>query len=251
MSEQTALDDDLAFERLLLGAGHAESLPRGRTEAALVQFAAGLAALPGSAIATSALGGPTASVSASAWSRLLATAKWVALGAIVGGVATFAWLQRESVPHASSAPAAVPAPTIDERAKPAEDASSLPRQAPAAIPSPSLQTAPEAGHTLRAASASASPRPSPKPGSDLAAEVTALDGIRTALSIGAWQGAELKLVSYRSNFAHGALRSEAEVLALEVLVAQGRKQAAASAAERFILQHPRDPQVARVRALVE
>jgi hypothetical protein len=247
MSDQTMLDDDLAFERLLLGAGHAESLPRERTEAALVQFAAGLAALQGGAIATSALGGPAASVGVSSWSRWLATAKWVAFGAIVGGVATFAWLQRPPAPRASSAP--VTAPAIDEHAKTAQDASSLPQQTEAAMPSPPLLTAPEAGHARRAASAL--PRASAKPGSDLAAEVTALDGIRTALSIGAWQDAELKLASYHRDFAHGALLREAEVLALDVLVAQGRKQAAASAAERFILQHPRDPQVARMRALIE
>jgi outer membrane protein assembly factor BamD (BamD/ComL family) len=85
----------------------------------------------------------------------------------------------------------------------------------------------------------------------LAAEVAALDGIRTALAIGAWSDADLQLSRYRQNFPDGALRSEAEVLALEALVAQGRKQAAAVAAERFIAQHPRDPQVARVRAFTQ
>ena len=88
-------------------------------------------------------------------------------------------------------------------------------------------------------------------GPDLAAEVTTLDGVRTALSIGALSDAERQLTGYRRRFTHGALRSEAEVLALELLVAQGRKQAAAQAADRFISEHPRDPQIARVRDLAE
>jgi outer membrane protein assembly factor BamD (BamD/ComL family) len=102
---------------------------------------------------------------------------------------------------------------------------------------------------VRASSAPA--RATAKLASDLAAEVTALDGIRTALAIGALADAEQQLLAYRRNFARGALRSEAEVLAIDVLAAQGRHQAAASAAERFILQHPRDPQAARVRAFLE
>jgi outer membrane protein assembly factor BamD (BamD/ComL family) len=81
--------------------------------------------------------------------------------------------------------------------------------------------------------------------------VAALDGIRTALSMGAWSDAEQQLARYRKTFAEGALRTEAEVLAIETLRAQGREEAAAGAAERFIAQHPRDPQVARVRALTE
>jgi outer membrane protein assembly factor BamD (BamD/ComL family) len=85
----------------------------------------------------------------------------------------------------------------------------------------------------------------------LAAEVAALDGIRTALSMGALADAERQLLAYRRNFAGGALLREVEVLGIELLTAQGRHEAAASAAERFILQHPRDPQVARVRAFLK
>jgi len=94
-------------------------------------------------------------------------------------------------------------------------------------------------------------RRAPKSRPDLAAEVAALDVIRTAVAIGAWQEAEAELARYRRTFAKGALHGEAEVLAITSLLGQGRKQAAANAAQLFIAQHPRDPQVARVRALVE
>lgn len=81
--------------------------------------------------------------------------------------------------------------------------------------------------------------------------MAALDGVRTALAIGAWSDAEQQLNRYRRNFAAGALRTEAEVLTIETLRGQGNQAAAASAAQRFIAQHPHDPQVARVRALTE
>jgi hypothetical protein len=175
------------------------------------------------------------------------TAKWLALGFVAGGITTFAWLRHTTPPpSASSAPvAAVEAPVTlapppSAAATPESKSDEPPQLAPAPEPRPT-----------RAATASAAPRASAKSGPDLAAEVMALDGIRTALSIGALRDAEQRVADYRRQFAQGSLRSEAEVLALEVLVAQGRTRAAAAAAERFISQHPRDPQVARVRALVE
>jgi len=244
MSKQTALDDDVAFERLLLGAGLAEALPHELTEAALLRFAAGVAAMQSGALVTTAAVAPTAGAVASPWSRLVASGKWLALGVVAGSVATFAWLRQAAPPPpAKSAQVAVGV----EQAAPPPSKVAAPVQQPKTL-EPRL-----AGPRVASASPNAKPsrRPAAKSGSDLAAEVAALDGIRTAISIGALREAELKLASYRRDFARGALRSEAEVLALEVLLAQGRKQAAASVAERFILQHPRDPQVARVRALVE
>ncbi len=243
MSDQTTLDDELAFERRLLGAGLAEALPHERTEAALLRFAAGVAALQSGAIGARALSAPSAGALVKPWARLVTSSKWLGLGVIAGSLATFAWLRPAAPPPAKTAKAATAvaqtAPPPSGTAAPVQQAKPL---------EPPLAASP-------VASASPKAKPSRQPaapsGSDLAAEVAALDGIRTAMSIGALRDAELKLANYRRDFTRGALRKEAEVLALEVLLAQGREQAAASAAERFVLQHPRDPQVARVRALVE
>jgi hypothetical protein len=243
MTSQTFDEDDLAFEQRLLGAGQTEALPHERTEAARLRFAAGLAALQGGVVGGAALSGPVAASSGSAWSRFLATAKWVALGAIAGGVATFFWVQHAAPRNLASAPAVPPA-VVQAAASPKLSQPSDARPTQPTEPAPSAGT--QAPPTARP-SAAPSGRTA-KPASDLAAEVAALDGIRTALAIGAWSDAEQQLARYRRTFVAGALRTEAEVLTIETLRAQGREQAAASAAERFIVQHPRDPQVARVRA---
>lgn len=246
MSRDNALDDELAFEQLLLGAGIADALPHERTEAALLRFTAGVAALQGGVVDAAAVGAPVTGLATSGWARLATAGKWLALGAVAGGVATFAWLRQPTpAPGASSAPVAA-AVAQAPLAPPA--AAAIPLATKANLP----PTAPlESARSPSVASLGPSRPPNVKSTPDLAAEVLALDGIRTALSIGALRDAEQKLTSYRRHFAQGALRSEAEVLALEVLVAQGRTQAAERAAERFISLHPRDPQVARVRALVE
>ena len=247
MSNDAVVDeDDLAFERLLLGAGRAETLPLERTQAALLQFMAGVGALPTVALGVGALRRPA---SASAWSRAVTAAKWLTLGALAGSAATFAWLQGATTSRASGAPAAALSTQlrglVSRRAAVVRPAVALlsPESKQRAA-DPAERATPVAGEPVRA-------RRTAPAGADLAAEVSALDSIRSALAIGAWRDAEQRLSGYRREFARGALRSEAEVLALELLVAQGRTQAAARAAERFVAQHPRDPQVARVRALVE
>jgi hypothetical protein len=243
MSSRTWLDeDDQTFEQRLLGAGRAEVVPNERTQAALLHFVAGVGALQGSVLGAKAAVGSTAGARASTWSRVTGAAKWLALGAVGGGIATFVWLQHGAPTRVASAPPTALAPAASVVTTPPAPAVS---SEPVTAAEPKRTTA----EPLRASGALA--RAPAKPASDLAAEVTALDGIRTALAIGALGDAEAQLLAYRRSFARGALRSEAEVLAIDVLVAQGRKQAAARAAERFILQHPRDPQVARVRAFLE
>ena len=244
MSHETALaEDDLGFEQLLLGAGRAEALPSEQTEAAFLRFAAGVAALQGGVVAGTAVGASATGALTSPWTRAWLVGKWLALGFVAGGVTTFAWLgQPTPVPVVVNAPVVPAIASVALATKPAVQV-----QEPKAVESRPLATEP----TARAARAATAPRAPAKAGPDLAAEVMALDSIRTALSIGALRDAEQRVSDYRRQFTQGSLRSEAEVLALEVLVAQGRQQAAAAAAERFIAQHPRDPQVARVRALVE
>lgn len=247
MSHESVLgEDDLAFEQLLLGAGRTETLSPEQTEAALLRFAAGLAALQGAAVAGAAVGTTAAGAATGSWARLLVTTKWLALGFIAGGITTFAWLRQTTVPSAATPPVATAVTPVTPPAP--RSAAAAPQEPKALEPRPLVTEPPP--RAVRAAAANTTPRVTAKSGPDLAAEVMALDSIRTALSIGALRDAEQRVADYRRKFAQGSLRSEAEVLAIEVLVAQGRGQAAAAAAERFIGQHPRDPQVARVRALV-
>jgi hypothetical protein len=259
MSDSGAeLDEDLVFARQLLDAGRAEPLPSARTAAAFVTFATGLAALRGPEVAGSFA--PDAAVSAAGSAARWAAAKWVTLGAVVGGAATFSWLEhRAPSTHVERAPLVAP---------PASAAAAPSLLAPVAVTSAG---APPAAHeseaeqpalsraatrrrsaTLRteARLSGEAPRGSAAASPGLAAEVAALDGIRTALAIGAWGDAEQQLARYRREFAQGALRNEAEVLTISLLAAQGRKQAAANAAQTFLAANPRDPQAASVRALV-
>lgn len=256
---RSSSEDELAFERLLLGAGVAEAVPAEQTEAALLRFTAGVAALQTGALGAAAMAGSTASgLSPNRWTRLLTASQWLALGAVAGGVATFAWFRLAPPPvHASRAPvvvteqaAAAPTAVLAERAAPSSH-TAVTVAAAATSSEPAPTTLPQTARAGRAPRATPAQPAFATSSADLAAEVAALDGVRTAISIGGLRDAELGLASYRGRFTRGSLRSEAEVLALELLVAQGRTQAAALAAKRFVEQHPRDPQVARVRALVE
>lgn len=243
MSEPTMLAEDAAFERLLLGAGQADALPHDQTQAALERFTASLTALQGAGAVTATVA--TANLRRRGWLRFLAPAKWIALGALAGTVATLVWLR--PIPQRLSGTTVVETVRAADALPPAvaQASSAAPSLPPASTEAPPSNGA-KRSHVLRAA-----PHPVALAGSDLAAEVTALDGVRTALSIGALSDAERQLAGYRRRFVRGALRSEAEVLALELLLAQGRTQAAGRAADRFISEHPRDPQVARVRDLTQ
>jgi hypothetical protein len=177
--------------------------------------------------------------------------KWGLLGAIVGSAATLVWLQQAA--PASDRPSSAltvqpPAPAAPAPATASASAASSRSAAPTSISQAAIRDDEAA---LPIASPNGPPRRAARVRHDLAAEVAALDGIRTALAIGAWREAELQLARYRREFAQGALRNEAEVLSIAALVAQGRKQAASSAAKAFLTAHARDPQAARVRALVE
>ena len=245
MSQLCADDDDLAFEQRLLDAGLAEALPTDRTEGALLRFAADVAAVQGGVVGGAA--GASVVGGASAGSRRLLALKWLTLGALVGGSVALMSVRHTVPPSISRAPNAAVASTNPSRI--AQDSAA--RRNPVEVSLPTRPVHPTEAHRGPRSVDPASVAPTARALPDLAAEVAALDGIHTALAIGAWQDAEEQLARYRRGFARGALGSEAEVLWIETLLGQGKRSAAASAAERFIARHPRDPQVARMRALVE
>jgi hypothetical protein len=245
---QVDLDEDLVFARQLLDAGRAEPVPGARTAAAFSAFAAGMVALQRHELEA----GLSASSGASAagWAARWLAAKWVALGALLGSAATMVWLEHglatspaRSTAAARPSAAASASPVVVAAVGPVQGAPGNALSARAEARNVDMERRPVKVPTERSRPASSA--------SSLAAEVAALDGIRTALAIGAWRDAELQLSRYRREFAQGALRNEAEALAITLLAAQGRKQAAASAASAFLANHPRDPQAASVRALLE
>lgn len=239
MSQESDLD--LTFAQRLLDAGRAEPLPSARTAGALAAFSAAQAALHAGQVVAS----PNALVPRSFWARIGAPAGWVAVGALAGSAATFAWLQSQSVvpPPATSFSAVTPSP------RPSASVAAPEQPAEPALRVPLLENA-EARVKNAEPRASGSLRRARMP-ADLAAEVASLDAIRTAVAIGAWAEVESQLVRYRRDFPNGVLRNEAEVLAISSMVAQGHEQAAASAGKAFLAKHPRDPQAAHVRDLIE
>ena len=83
----------------------------------------------------------------------------------------------------------------------------------------------------------------------LAAEVALLDRARTAL--GSDAAAALAILDeYKHAFADGALTAEADVLAIEALIAHGERAAAAERAQTFLATYPRSPLTKRVKSLL-
>jgi hypothetical protein len=235
----------LALERSLIDSARADALPEGATERAWKRFATSANALALGA------GERAASVSpANAERAARATAaKWLLLGALGGSALTAAWFAARVTPSIATpktepgtAPAAAAAsvgPQNDWTVKSAVPAaSSLPPEAPWA----SLVESPQS--TAPRIRRNALPR-----GSTLAAEITLLDSVRAALAGGAPDQALRTVERYRQKFPAGLLAADAEALAIEALVEQGERAAAAQRARRFLARHPNDPHAPRVREL--
>ena len=241
---------DRAFERELLAAGRADSLESQATEAAWAKFASGLgtvasaaavAQLSSAAVPGAVAGGVTAR---GHWLLRLAAAKWLLVGGLVGSALTLAWQGHRSSSGdgtVTSRPAAlaVVSPVAEQRA------ATPPLGAASATASDQHDPNGAASNGRKVAVEAKKP-----PGSSLAEEVAALDAVRTAANIGAWNDAQRLLGKYRERFPNGALNAEAEVLAIEALVGAGRSAEAQRSAQRFLSRRPNDPQATRVRSLV-
>jgi hypothetical protein len=267
---------DAAFERALLESARDDGPPPGATAAAWAKFAS-----VSGGVASGAGADTTHARRAEGhgWfqSAPAAPLKWLALGALGGGLLTAAWLKgrpgREDVTALATTtdPAAVvsatpvratlPAPTPRAEAAPEGPAPAEelpPRVGPPARreprPSRATPTAAAAG-TARSVSAGE------KPGSEragatsansrLSAEVAALDAVRTALAIGAPEQALRGIDAYRREFPQGELTPDAHVLEVEALAAKGDRAATRRESERFLARYPKDPHVTRVRWLAE
>jgi len=185
-----------------------------------VAGAAGVAAI-GTAAATGLRGASFA---------LKAAATKIALGvtlagATVGGVAV--WVHVRAASHAAPSPAHAegPGPVVAPEAS--EGLASVP-VIPERSPSPSAP----------AATRSAPDRPH---GDRLGAESALLTEARAELRRGDVTAAQATLARMQAAFPNGVLGQEREVLAIEVLAASGKTDAARRRARAFIEAHPESP----------
>jgi hypothetical protein len=265
--------EDRELERELLAAGRADTVLPADMEQAWSKFAAGLGSVAAAATVAQAGGaaGATALVegvaSRASWLRHAAIAKWLLIGGVLGSALTMAWL-RPPAPSESARAVATSARAAATSAVTTPSAGAMLGLSPpplartpgdASVVAPGialpLQSATLSSKRLERSAALPPPRPSARdalqagPGAGLGAEVSALDAVRTAISIGAWGDAQSLLGKYYADFPHGALSADAEVLAIEALQGAGRSAETERAARRFLARRPNDPQAARVRWL--
>ena len=237
---------DERFERLLIDSASSDELPS-NVDAAWHEFNS---ALQGVGLLAA---GAEAALAARRAQRWLA-AKWLIWGLLTGSALTALSLRPNHRPRAEanptlSAPSALPTlATAPPTSRPAGEA-----QPPAALTA-TATTAKAKLHSTRphalAASSAAAKALSPPPSSTLAAQVALLDSARSAIASGAFAEALRLADRYRVDFPSGELSPEAEVVAIEALVAEHARQAASERAARFLARYPGDPHAARVKWLV-
>jgi TolA-binding protein len=165
------------------------------------------------------------------WTKLAISAAFVA-GALPAGY--YVW-HRYHVPPPTPAEVIVPAPV--EARPSAQPAAPTPVQAATAEP-----PAPDTSSSVaRPAKTDA------KPGVALAAELGALDAVRSALAQGDPGGALSLLDAYAKDYPRGRLELEAEVLRIDALARAGQTDLAKKRAETFLKRHPKSVLASRVR----
>jgi len=233
---------DERFERLLIDSAQRDELPND-VDVAWHKFDS---ALKGVSLLAAGAGG---AFSLRRAQRLLA-AKWLAWGVLGGSALTAVGLRfaHHRLPEASPTPSAalnVPAAPISTsmaQVEPEAPVREMRSTAPIAI-----KPAPHSARPHKAPPRGEEPAP---PSSTLAAQVALLDSARTAIAAGAFAQALRLADRYRADFPDGELAPEAEVVAIEALVARGERAAASERAARFLARYPGDPHAARVKWLV-
>lgn len=98
--------------------------------------------------------------------------------------------------------------------------------------------------------AKAAPRPTNNVKTvDLSEEIRLLDEARVALRARAPGRALSTIQRYLSRFPRGSFRQEATVLRIEALAMNGNQAQAASEAKRFVITHPKSPQVDKLQRI--
>ncbi len=163
--------------------------------------------------------------------------KWGGLGAVlVGLTATAAIFARPAAGPAEGAP---PVPA----SQPQPAAASGP--VASAAPAPPTATVVASGVVPVSA---ARPPSSSIPASTLRDEIARLDGVLSAVAAADDPRAVRLADDYERRFPRGTFVQEAEILRIEALVREGKRDAASSAADRFLAAYPSSPHAARLRA---
>jgi hypothetical protein len=148
---------------------------------------------------------------------------------------------------ANRTPAARPvaiAPAEPVAAPVPEATAPVPEAVAPAEPPPAAEPAP-------AAPPAEPPRATAPTASRLALEVSLVDRARTALRAGNPAGAFAALADYHRQFPDGDLDAEADMVTIEVLIAQGQAAQARAHGTAFLARFPRSPLVQRVRSLLD
>jgi len=247
----------------LLASAKADRAPEGSRRRALVAAAAAVAASTKAATATATLG-TLARVAAWKWFAMGA----VGLGTVVAAKAVIA--PRATTVEVSTAPSAGPkAPHAKRRvaspirprafdAIPADPALPLPVSPPpepaanesaiAPVPPAAKPEPPAIKPPTPAVAARATAEPAPAraagpstSGSRLAAEITAIDQMKSALAGGNAADALRRVDAYRAAFPTGTLAAEATALRVEALARAGRRDEARAELARLRAGHPESP----------
>ena len=231
------------LERELLESMQRVSPPAGARDQAWSALAAQLAV--GTAASSAAAPSTAAAAKVSAGALLPgALGTKAALAIAAGGIALGGYLavrQPLDAPHPHAAPHVRERPAVVAPAPPPAMSAQATPQVPAA-PAP----APEEPAQVRP-----SKRALDRRGPDrLAAESALLVAARAQLRAGDARGASASLERLAAQFPHGVLLQEREVLAIELLAAQGDVAGAQRRARAFVSAHPESPHSAKLRQLL-
>lgn len=193
----------------------------------------------------------TETTTATVPSRGFSVAKWglfAAVASLLVGGATI-------IHRNSPAPVAtVEAPSVAPVAVPIATDVAPPEDGPATISVASLPEAPivpgsaaRANEPVRSTPAASK---APSDADDLLAEARALERVRSAISAHRTDDARASLEDYRRAFPKKLLAKEAQVLEIESLLAEGRRDEANVRARAFLASSPNSPYATRVRSLL-
>ncbi|AKU95252.1 hypothetical protein AKJ09_01916 [Labilithrix luteola] len=190
----------------------------------------------------------TERTTAMAPSRGFSVAKWGLFAAVasllVGGATIIhrnAPAPVASVDTVSVAPAA---PVVNDESSP-----SPAEEGPTTISASALPDAPAARANEPAKAAPIVPNAS-NDADDLLAEARALERVRSAIAARRTDDARAGLEDYRRTFPKKLLAKEAQVLEIESLLAEGRRDEAKERAQAFLASSPNSPYATRVRSLL-
>jgi hypothetical protein len=223
------------YERQLLAASDGYE----PSAAAAARVAAALRCAPAAARIAPLIPRPASPTAAG---RLLKPGLGLVGGGLLAALIASQWPEQRGTPGAPNlAPIVAPAPEFAASSAPPDTQLPEPRLSEPRL----LDTKQQRPKTQPATNVARRPPPVSKPlaaraqlgATDLAAEMRAIENVQTLLGWGQAQQAEAALRDYRASFPHGELALEADLLNVDVALAQG-DLARARALARDLLERP-------------